>query len=263
VGARRSSRPADARHPLGHARYRYLYAFVVSLTIFWVGGVLAVLEGVFHLLDPEPLTDPRLAFVVLALGAALDGWSLRTTARAGRSSKREMTWRALIRATKVPDLIIVFLEDLGALAGIAIAALGVGLAFLTGDGTWDALASIAIGLLLMGIGLVVNRETQSLLLGESASDEVNAAIRQAIEETDGIDGITDLRTIHLGPDDLVVAGRVTVPATADGASIDRAIVAAEARIVEVVTIRNVTTFLEARIRADGASARSDHRTAHS
>ena len=171
VGARRSSRPPDARHPLGHARYRYLYAFVVSLTIFWVGGVLAVLEGVFHLLDPEPLTDPRLAFAVLALGALLDGWSLRTTARAGRSSKGDLTWRALIRATKVPDLIVVFLEDLGALAGIAIATIGVALAFLTGDGTWDALASIAIGLLLMGIGLVVNRETQSLLLGESASDD--------------------------------------------------------------------------------------------
>jgi cation diffusion facilitator family transporter len=247
VGARRSVRPADARHPFGHARYRYLYAFVVSLTIFWIGGVLAVAEGVSHLADPDTIVDPRLAFAVLGLGAVLDGWSLRTTVRAGRSSKGDLTWRALVRATKIPDLLIVLLEDFGALLGIAIAAVGVGLAYLTGQGAWDAIASIGIGVLLMAIGLVVNRETQSLLLGESATTEVEATIRAAIEATGGITGLTQLRTIHLGPDDLVVAGRIAVDGESDAKSIDHAIGEAEARIVADVDIPRVTVYLEARV----------------
>jgi cation diffusion facilitator family transporter len=247
VGARRSSRPADARHPFGHARYRYLYAFVVSLTIFWIGGVLAVAEGVSHLASPETIVDPRLAFAVLGLGALLDGWSLRTTVRAGRSAKGDLTWKGLVQATKVPDLLIVLLEDFGALLGIAIAATGVGLAYLTGQGVWDAVASVAIGILLMAIGLVVNRETQSLLLGESAAADVEAAIRTAIEATDGITGLTQLRTIHLGPDDLVVAGRIVVDRQSGAEAIDRAIAAAESRIVADVDIPRVTVYLEARI----------------
>ena len=132
VGARRAARPADLRHPFGHARYRYVYAFLVSLTVFWIGGVLAVVEGVLHLASNEPIVDPLWAFAVLALGAVLDGWSLRTTVRAGRASKGVLSWKQLVRTTKAPELIVVFLEDLGALIGIAIATVGVGLATITG-----------------------------------------------------------------------------------------------------------------------------------
>src|SRR5206468_313925 len=142
---------------------------LVSLTVFWAGGVLALIEGVTHLGDPEPLGDARVALVVLAIGAALDGWSLRTTIRAGGSAKGTRSWKQLLRETKVAELIVVFLEDLGALIGIAIAAAGVVASVVTGNAIWDAAASIGIGVLLMGVGLVVNRETQSLLLGESAS----------------------------------------------------------------------------------------------
>jgi cation diffusion facilitator family transporter len=247
VGVRRSTRPADARHPFGHARYRYLYAFVVSLTIFWIGGVLAVIEGVVHLANAEPLADPRLGFVVLGLGAVLDGWSLRTTVRAGRTSKGSQSWKSLVRSTKVPDLIVVLLEDFGAIIGIAIATIGLGLASLTGQVVWDAIASVAIGILLMAIGLVVNRETQSLLLGESATVPMEAAIRRSIETTPGIAGVTDLRTIHLGPDDLVVAGRILFAPVSDATSIDRAIATAEAAIVASVEIRTVTVYLEPRL----------------
>lgn len=137
--------------------------------MFWIGGVLAVVEGIDHLASQEPIVDPRWAFAVLGLGAVLDGWSLRTTIRAGRSAKGDLSWRRLVRLTKVPELIVVFLEDLGALIGIGIATIGVALATITGEVVWDALASIAIGVLLMAIGLVVNRETRSLLLGESAT----------------------------------------------------------------------------------------------
>ena len=246
VGARRATRPADLRHPFGHARFRYVYAFLVSLTVFWIGGVLAVIEGLSHLASDESIVDPMWAFGVLALGALLDGWSLRTTVRSGRTAKGALSWKQLVRTTKAPELIVVFLEDLGALIGIAIATVGVGLATITGAGVWDAIASIAIGVLLMAIGLVVNRETQSLLLGESATPEVQASIRTAITGTPGIDGVIELRTIHLGPDDLVIAAGIVVAATIDAAVIAAAIVDAEARVRAAVTFRTVI-YLEPRL----------------
>jgi divalent metal cation (Fe/Co/Zn/Cd) transporter len=147
----------------------------------------------------------------------------------------------------VPDLLVVLLEDFGAIIGIAIATIGLGLASLTGQVVWDAIASVAIGILLMAIGLVVNRETQSLLLGESATVPMEAAIRRSIETTPGIAGVTDLRTIHLGPDDLVVAGRILFAPVSDATSIDRAIATAEAAIVASVEIRTVTVYLEPRL----------------
>ena len=246
VGSRRASRPADRRHPFGHARYRYLYAYVVSLTVFWIGGGLAVIEGVSHLVDREEVLDPRLAFAVLGLAAVLDGWSLRTTIRTGRPAKGSLSWRQLVRVTKAPEIIVVFLEDLGALIGIGIAFIGVGLATVTGDSTWDALASIAIGVLLMAIGTVVNRETESLLVGEAATTEVVALIRDAIANTAGIDGVVDLRTIHVGPDNLVVAAGIVVDPALDANEIAHAIVDAEARVRAAAPFRTVI-YLEPRV----------------
>jgi cation diffusion facilitator family transporter len=245
VGARRSGRPADLRHPFGHARYRYLYAFLVSLTVFWIGGFLAVVEGISHLASREPLVDPRWAFAVLGLGAALDGWSLRTTLRTGRSAKGLMSWRELVRVTKAPELIIVLLEDLGALVGIAIAFVGVGLSTITGNIVWDAIASISVGVLLMAIGLIVNRETQSLLLGESAVPDIVTAIDRAIRATPGIKGVVDLRTIHPGPDDLFIAAGILLDPAMDAGAIGATIVDAKARIRAVVPYRTVI-YLEPR-----------------
>jgi cation diffusion facilitator family transporter len=247
VGARRSRRPADLRHPFGHARYRYVYAFVVSLTVFWIGGVLAVIEGVSHIAAHEPLVDPRWAFGVLGLAAGLEAWSLLTTVRAARSAKGSLSWWRLLRVTKAPEVIVVFLEDLGALFGIGIALLGLTLATVTGEAAWDAVAAIAIGALLMTIGLLVNRETQSLLIGESAAVEVVAAIRQAIATTDGVEAVVDLRTIHVGPDDLVIAAGIVVDPAESATGIARAIVEAEARVRRVAPYRTVM-YLEPRLR---------------
>jgi cation diffusion facilitator family transporter len=250
VGARRSRRPADLRHPFGHGRYRYVYAFLVSLTVFWIGGVLAVIEGVSHLAAQEPLVDPRWAFAVLGLAAILEGYSLRTTVLAGRPTKGAISWRRLLQVTKAPEIIVVFLEDTGALIGIGIALIGVSLTTLTGEGAWDAGASIAIGILLMSIGLVVNRETQSLLVGESAAVEVVAAIRQAIVGNDGIEAVIDLRTIHVGPDDLVVAAGISVDPSQNAAGIARSITQAEASVRRVAPFRTVI-YLEPRVREAG------------
>jgi cation diffusion facilitator family transporter len=251
VGARRARRPADLRHPFGHARYRYLYAFVVSLAVFWVGGVLSVIEGVEHLIAPERLGDVRIGFGVLAVAAALEGWSLLTTVRAWRGVKGDVSWRQLVRDTKAPDLIVVLLEDIGAMVGLAIAVAGLTLSVVTGEGAWDALASIAIGILLMAIGLLVNRETQSLLVGEAAAIEIVAAIRDAIATTEGIEGVRELRTIHLGPDDLVVAARVWVDAGRSATAITRSIDEAELRVRAVAPFRTVVA-IEPRVRDSDA-----------
>lgn len=245
VGARRSTKPADGRHPFGHTRYRYLYAYVVSLTVFWIGGVLAVIEGVNHLASDESIVAPAWAFAVLGLAAGLDGWSLRTTTRAGRSAKGDLTWRELLRVTKAPELLVVFLEDLGALIGIAIALGGVSLTTLTGNGVWDAVASIGIGILLMAIGLLVNRETQSLLIGESATGDVVAAIRAAIAGTPGVEGVVDLRTIHVGPDDLVIAAGIVFDHTLDAAGVAQSILEAKERVRDAAPFRTVA-YLEPR-----------------
>jgi cation diffusion facilitator family transporter len=252
VGASRSRRPADLRHPFGHARYRYVYAFVVSLTVFWVGGVLAVIEGVSHLAAREPLGDPRWAFAVLGLAAGIEGWSLLTTLRAARAAKGALSWWRLLRVTKAPEVIVVLLEDLGALLGICIAVIGLTLATVTGESAWDAVAAIAIGVLLMTIGLLVNRETQSLLIGESAAVEVVAAIRLAIATTDGVEGVVDLRTIHVGPDDLVIAAGILVDRSQGAVGIARAIGEAEARVRRVAPFRTVI-YLEPRLRPTRAS----------
>ena len=255
VGSRRSRRPADLRHPFGHARYRYVYAFIVSLTVFWIGGVLAVIEGVSHLSAHDSLVDPRWAFAVLGVAAVLEGLSLRTTVRAGRPTKGALSWRQLLRVTKSPEIIVVFLEDLGALIGIVIALAGVALATITGVEAWDAIASIAIGVLLMTIGLAVNRETQSLLVGESAVVEVVFLIREAIEGTDGVDALLELRTIHVGPDDLVIAAAIEVDPGVDATAITRSIVDAEARVREVTPFRTVI-YIEPRLPAPASSSSS-------
>ena len=247
IGARRSLRPADRRHPFGHARYRYVYAFVVSLTVFWIGGVLAVIQGVSRFSAHDGLIDPRWAFAVLGISAVVEGWSLRTTIGAVRSTKGALSWWQLVRVTKAPEIIVVFLEDLGALLGIGIALIGVTLATLTGQSQWDAVAAIAIGLLLMSIGYVVNRETQSLLIGESATAEVVAAIREAIASTDGVDAVVDLRTIHVGPDDLVIAAGIVVDPSANATEIVRAITEAEERARRVAPFRTVI-YIEPRLR---------------
>jgi cation diffusion facilitator family transporter len=242
VGARRARRPADLRHPFGHARYRYLYAFVVSLAVFWVGGVLSVIEGVQHLIAPERLGGVRIAFGVLALAAALEGWSLLTTVRAWRGAKGAVSWKQLVRDTKAPDLIVVLLEDVGAMVGLGIAAAGVTLSAVTGERAWDALASIAIGILLMAIGLLVNRETQSLLVGEAAAVEIVARIKDAIAATEGVEGVRELRTIHIGPDDLVVAAGVWVDAGRSATAITRSIDEAERRVRAVAPFRTIVTI---------------------
>ena len=166
VGGRRAKRAATPQHPFGYGRDRYIYAFIVSIVLFSVGGLFAIYEGVHKLQHPEELTSPIWAIGVLVVAIVLESFSLRTAVKETNAVKSpdDSYWK-FIRHARSPELPVVLLEDTGALIGLVLALLGVGLATMTGNGVYDGLGTVAIGLLLVLIAFILAIETKSLLLG--------------------------------------------------------------------------------------------------
>jgi len=185
---------------------------------------------------PEPLNSPWIAIGILLVGVALEGWSLRTAVVEALPVKGQDTWWSFIRHSKNPELPVVLLEDLGALVGLVMALVGVSLAAYTGSARYDALGSISIGLLLGAIAVVLAAEMKSLLIGEAADPRQEAEVRRAIESCDGVRHVIHLRTLHLGPDQLLVAAKVDFGDVGDFASLAKSIDAVEARIRAEVPI---------------------------
>jgi cation diffusion facilitator family transporter len=241
LGGRRASRAPTEEHPFGFGRERYFWAFVVALVLFSLGSVFALVEGVDKLIHPHAVEDPIWAFVVLGIAFALESASIRTAIREARPLKAGRSWWGFIRESKGPEIPVVLLEDFGALIGLSFALVGIALATITDDGAYDAVGSIAIGLLLGAIAIVLAVETKSLLIGESATPEEQAEIRAAIEASPEVNRIIHLRTEHLGPEDLLVAAKLdftaaTVPELAG------AIDAVEARLRERVPNARLVYF---------------------
>lgn len=205
-GGARAKQPASAEHPFGYGGFRFFNAFLVSVGIFLLGGVFALYEGVHRVMHRTPVEEPVWAIGVLLFAAVLEGFSLRTAVGKAQTLRAGRGWLRFIRTTKTPDLAVVLLEDFGALTGLFLALAGISLALLTGDGLWDGLGTIAIGVLLVAIAAVLGRETRSLLLGESASGATVAAIEQALNAPDMVCAATGVRTMHLSPDELLVVG---------------------------------------------------------
>ncbi|MCU1459370.1 MAG: cation transporter [Actinomycetia bacterium] len=212
VGGKRAHRPPDELHQFGHGGERYFYAFVVALVLFSLGSLFAIVEGIDHYLHPGSVEDPLWAYVVLAISIVLESFSLRTAVKEARPRKRQLSWPSFIRRTKSPELSVLLLEDSGALCGLLFATIGVTAAQITDDARWDALGSVAIGLLLAVIAFVLAVEMKSLLIGESASGPNAEAIRAAIESCPEVRRIIHLRTLHLGPDELLVAAKLDLAA---------------------------------------------------
>jgi cation diffusion facilitator family transporter len=229
VGRKRSARAATAEHPFGFGRDRYFYAFVVAMVIFSLGSIFALYEGVHKIQHPEKLDSPVVAVVILLCAIGLEGYSLRTAVHESRPSRGGGSWFTFIRRAKAPELPVVLLEDLGALIGLVFALAGVGLASLTGNPRWDAVGTLAIGALLGCIAIVLMVETKSLLIGESASPDAIARIRAALVG-EGIDRIIHMRTMHLGPEELLVAAKIAVARTTTLEKVAAAIDHAERRI---------------------------------
>jgi cation diffusion facilitator family transporter len=228
LGGHRSQQPADTRHQFGYGAERYFWAFVVSLVLFTLGSLFSLYEGVEKLLTPHAIESPAVAFVVLGVAVVLESFSLRTAVREAGEQRRG-GWHAFIRHTKNPELPVVLLEDAGALAGLALAVIGLGLAVATDEPRYDAIGSLAIGLLLGVIAIVLAVEMKSLLIGESATPEDQREIARAITESPEVASLIHLRTLHLGPEELLVAAKIEflVP---DTPALARAIDAVEARV---------------------------------
>jgi cation diffusion facilitator family transporter len=237
IGGKRSERDATPKHPFGYGRERYIYAFVVSVVLFAVGGLFAVYEGIHKLMHPEPITSWKwVPIAVLVVAIALESFSFRTAIHETNQVRGNASWGAFIRHARAPELPVILLEDFAALVGLVLALFGVGLTLLTDNGIWDGAGTLAIGLLLVAVAAVLARETKSLLLGEAATPDKVAAIERAITSDDGVCRLIHMRTLHLGPDELLVAAKIAVPVAETAARVAAVIDEAEARIRAAVPI---------------------------
>ncbi len=239
LGGKRAQRAASPEHPFGYGRERYIYAFIVSIVLFSVGGLFALYESWEKFQHPHAI-EGGFWWVPLAvlLGAIVaESFSFRTAIHESNPQRGKQSWIKFIRNAKQPELPVILLEDFGALLGLVFALFGVSLTLITGNGLWDAAGTGMIGLLLVGIAVVLAVETKSLLLGESATKEDNARITEAIE-SDGT-RIIHLKTMHLGPEELLVAAKISIGAADTGQAIAKAIDAAELRIRTAVPIARV------------------------
>ena len=239
LGGRQARKDATPEHPFGYGRERYIYGFIVAIVLFSVGGLFALYEAYhkWHEVHAHPgdmgELDGRwwwVPLVVLVAAIAMESFSFRTAIREANKVRGQASWVQYVRRAKAPELPVILLEDFAALTGLTFALLGVGLALLTKEPIFDVIGTALIGLLLVAVAVILALETKSLLLGEAASIEAQHNIRAAIEATDGIDGVIHMKTMHLGPDELLVAVKVAVVGTDAASQVARAIDAAEVAI---------------------------------
>ena len=246
LGGRRAQRAPDAEHPFGHGTERYFWAFIVALVLFTLGGLFAIFEGVEKLRHPHELDAPIVAVVVLLVAIVLESFSLRTAVREANPSRHGRPWHRFVRETRNPELPVVLLEDIGALTGLVLALAGVVLAWATHEPRWDAFGSISIGVLLCLIAAALAVEMKSLLIGESADPDMEGAVRRAALAGPEVASIIHLRTMHLGPEEILVAAKVELTPT-DLEGVARGIDAIEARVRAAVP-EATTIYLEPDLR---------------
>ena len=239
LGGRKSRKKADTLHPFGYGRERYVYAFVVSIILFSVGGVFSFYEGIEKIAHPHPIEAWWLPILVLVIAIGLEGFSLRTAVKESNHTRGKQSWVQFIRHAKAPELPVVLLEDVAALVGLVLALIAVGLSVITGNGVWDGLGSLAIGVLLIVVAIILGIETKSLLVGEGASESDARVIVNAIESNPGVERLIHMKTLYLGPDELLVAAKIALPASARLRDVADTINTVEARIRAAVPTARV------------------------
>ena len=233
LGKKRASRAATVAHPFGYGRDRYFYSFVVALLLFSLGSVFSLYEGAHKIGDPHPIESPVVAFVILGVAIVLEGFSFRTAIGESRPLKGNRTWWRFIRQSTEPELPVVLLEDFGALVGLVLALLGVGLSVVTGNGVWDGVGTIGIGLLLGVIAIILIVEMKSLLIGEGADRGTLEKIIKALE-AGRVERVLDMKTQYLSPDELLVGAKVALTSGLAVEDVAQAIDDAEQRIRSAV-----------------------------
>jgi len=238
VGGKKAKRAATPEHPFGFGRERYIFAFLVSIVLFSIGGVFALYEA-YHKYEEiqaghgNELLDSRWWWVPLAvLGAAIvaEGLSFRTAILEANKSRGKQSLSRYIKSAKAPELPVILLEDFAALIGLVFALFGVGLTLITQNGIFDVIGTALIGLLLVAVAVTLAWETKSLLLGEAASTDAVRRIEDALRRTEGVSGVIHMKTLHLGPEEILVAAKIGVRASASAGQVAETIDAAERNI---------------------------------
>jgi cation diffusion facilitator family transporter len=257
IGGKQARRPATEAHPFGFGRSRYLYAFIVSVVLFSVGGLFALYEAYHKWHDPHGIEDWQWVPIAVLLAAiGMESYSFRTAIVEANQVRGGKSWWRFIREAKSPELPVVLLEDSAALTGLVFALFGVVMTLITGDGHWDAVGTAMIGLLLVAVAVLLAMETSSLLLGEGVSEADLAQIK-AVLVGPGVDGVIHIRTMFVGPEELLIAAKIAVSPTESAREVAEAIDAAEVRVRSALPIARLI-FLEPDIaRAEGQRAGSE------
>lgn len=256
VGASRAKQAASEEHPFGYGRERYFFAFVVAVVLFSLGGLFALYEGYQKLREPHDVTSPGIAIGILVFAIIAEFFAFRTAVRESRPLKGDASWWQFIRTAKMPELPVVLLEDTAATIGLTLALSGVGLTLLTGNAAWDAVGTLSIGVLLVIVAVILAIEMKSLLLGESASKDSVAKIRTALGDSSSITRVIHLRTLHLGPEELLVAAKIALADDLTVAQVAAAVNEAEERVRAVVPIARAMYLEPDLYRADRVTATS-------
>ncbi|MDP1878811.1 MAG: cation diffusion facilitator family transporter [Actinomycetota bacterium] len=230
IGNRRAKQEADDQHPFGYGRRRYVYGFVVAIVLFLVGGLFSLYEGFHKWQYPEPLDDWWIAVLVLVIAIVLESFSFRTAIREANKARGHRSLVGFVKAARQPELPVILLEDAGALVGLVLALFGVSLSVITGNGRFDAFGAMGIGTLLVIIAIFLAIEMTAMLVGEGALPEEVAAIRAALEASSGVRRVIHLRTLHVGPDELLVAAKIAIRHNGSGTEIARDIDDAESAL---------------------------------
>ncbi|WP_173922758.1 cation diffusion facilitator family transporter [Agromyces sp. Marseille-P2726] len=233
-GGRQARRKADKEHPFGYGRERYVYAFVVAIILFSLGGVFSIYEGIEKLQHPHPLDVPWLPILVLSIAIVMESFSLRTAIIESNHVRGKLSWIQFVRRAKAPELPVVLLEDIAALLGLVFAFIGVGLTIITGNPVFDAIGTLFIGALLIVVAIVLGIETKSLLVGEGANDNDLQAIEQAILAGPEAERIIHMKTLYVGPEELLVAAKVGFSADQKLLEVSTAVNVIEQRVREAV-----------------------------
>lgn len=237
LGGRRAKRVADDQHQFGYGRERYFWAFIVAMVLFALGGVFSIFEGIEKITQPHEIESVGWAIGVLIFALVLEGLSFRTARKEALKVRGDRGWWHFIRSSRSPELPVVLLEDTGALIGLVFAMLGVGLTAMTGDALWDALGTLAIGLLLVAIAVTLTIEMQSLLIGEAATAEHIDTINRVVSQHEKVNRVIDLRTQHIGPEELLVAGKVEFKHELTSPEVSRTIDEIETAVREALPLR--------------------------
>ncbi|MEM9069594.1 MAG: cation diffusion facilitator family transporter [Myxococcota bacterium] len=216
-GMKKAARPPDDRHQFGYKMESYFWSFIVAVMLFSLGGLFAIYEGLhkMHALEAAEaageaatFAHPEVAIGVLVFGICLEGYSWYAATKVINELRGEEGLFSYIEGSKSTEIIVIWLEDTGALVGLILALIGIGLVLATGNPYWDVYATFAIGVLLVLIAFFVARETKSLLIGESATKEDQDIVRRLVEDTEGVTSLMNMRTLQLGDDEFLVSLKI-------------------------------------------------------